>query len=142
MLLQSRKVPSSLLAREEGQPTNHPIHCIREVVSHRWLFTRCTAVLCHGGVGTITTALQAGRPVIACPFGFDQQFWADQLEWLGVGCSSSHPDKIDEKFLQQALERVHSDDVQQTARAFAQRMAKEDGIKLAVSIISETLGIT
>ena len=143
MLLQSKKVPSSLLGREEGQPPgNPPIHCIREVVPHWWLFTRCTAVLCHGGVGTITAALQEGRPVIACPFGFDQQYWADRVEWLGVGCSGSHPDKIDEKFLQQAIERVHSEDVQQTARAFAQRMAKEDGIKLAVNIISETLGIT
>ena len=142
VLLQSREVPLSLLAQEEGQPPNNPIHCLREVVPHWWLFTRCTAVLCHGGVGTITAALQAGRPIIACPFGFDQQFWADRVEWLGVGCASSHPDKVDEKQLHQALEMVHSEDVQRTARVFAQRMAKEDGIELAVNLISENLGIT
>ena len=64
------------------------------------------------------------------------------MEWLGVGCASSHPDKVDEKQLHQALEMVHSEDVQRTARAFAQRMAKEDGIELAVNLISENLGIT
>lgn len=145
VVLQSRNVPSSsLLApeEEEGQPPNNPIHGIREVVSHCWLFTHCTAILCHGGVGTITAALQTGKPIIACPFGFDQQFWADRLEWLGVGCASVHPGKLDEKHLQQAIEKVHLEDVQRTARSFAQRMAKEYGIESAMNIISETLGIT
>lgn len=142
MLLQSREVPSSLLAGEEGQPPNFPIHCIRGVVPHCRLFTRCTAVLCHGGVGTITAALQAGRPIIACPFGFDQQFWSDRVEWLGVGCAGSPLDKMDERQLRQALERVHSEEVQRAARAFAERMAKENGIDSAVNLISEHFGIT
>ena len=142
VILQSREVPSSLLTGVEGQPPNFPIHCIREVVPHCLLFTRCTAVLCHGGVGTITTALQAGRPIIACPFGFDQQFWSDKVEWLGVGCGCSPLAKLDERQLRQALERVHSDEVQRTTRAFAERMAKENGIDSAVHLISEKLGIT
>ena len=143
VLLQSRNVPSSLLApEEEGQPPNNPIHCIREVVPHWWLFTHCTAILCHGGAGTITAALQAGKPVIACPFGFDQQHWADRLEWLGVGCASVRPDRLDEKHLQRAIEKVHTEDVQRTARSFAQKMAKEYGIESAMNIISKTLGIT
>lgn len=99
-------------------------------------------MLCHGGVGTITAALQAGRPVIACPFGFDQQFWSDKVEWLGVGCASSPLDKMDERQLRQALERVHSDEVQRTARAFAERMARENGIDSAVNLISDHFGIT
>lgn len=142
VLLQSREVPPSLLAREEGQSPNSPIHCIREIVPHSWLFTMCTAVLCHGGVGTITTALQSGRPVIVCPFGFDQQYWSDRVEWLSAGCTGGPLDKMDERQLRQAVERVHSDEVQCTARAFAQRMTTENGTDFAVNLISEKFGIT
>ena len=61
------------------------IHLRKEDIPHNWLFERCCAVVHHGGIGTTTTALKAGLPVVVCPFQSDQYYWAEQLNWLGVG---------------------------------------------------------
>ena len=30
-------------------------------------------------------AVCAGRPQVVCPFAFDQSFWAQRVQWMGVG---------------------------------------------------------
>ncbi len=53
-------------------------------VSHRWLFPRCSVVVCHGGYGTMHNALKAHKPLIVYPWITDQFLWATRLEQLGV----------------------------------------------------------
>jgi sterol 3beta-glucosyltransferase len=55
------------------------------MVPHRWLFPRCQAVVCHGGYGTVHTALVSGTPLIVYPFHTDQFFIASQIERLEAG---------------------------------------------------------
>lgn len=73
---------------DDRQTTNKSTMCFRDeglgvVVNHAFphavLFPRCQLVLCHGGVGTLHSALAAGTPVggMACQAPSDQGFWAD-----------------------------------------------------------------
>ncbi|MBA4026280.1 MAG: glycosyltransferase [Gordonia sp.] len=58
-----------------------------EAVDHGRVFARCRAVVHHGGAGTMSAALRAGKPALVCWLGSDQPFWGRQLERLGVGAS-------------------------------------------------------
>ncbi|HEY9313172.1 glycosyltransferase [Williamsia sp.] len=61
---------------------------IVESVDHRRVFTRCRAVVHHGGAGTTSEVIRAGKPSVVCWVGSDQPFWGLQLERLGVGVST------------------------------------------------------
>ena len=50
-----------------------------------WLFPRMSAVVHHGGSGTTGFGFGAGVPTILTPFLFDQFFWGQQVQVLGVG---------------------------------------------------------
>lgn len=54
-------------------------------VDHSALFPRCTALVHHGGAGTVATAVASGTPSVVCSHGFDQYFWGLRLRRLGVG---------------------------------------------------------
>ena len=51
---------------------------------HHWLLPRVSAVVHHGGVGTLAAALHAGVPQVIKPFLGDQHFWARRASDLGV----------------------------------------------------------
>eukprot|EP00615_Pteridomonas_danica_P000681 CAMPEP_0114359394 /NCGR_PEP_ID=MMETSP0101-20121206/22978_1 /TAXON_ID=38822 ORGANISM="Pteridomonas danica, Strain PT" /NCGR_SAMPLE_ID=MMETSP0101 /ASSEMBLY_ACC=CAM_ASM_000211 /LENGTH=557 /DNA_ID=CAMNT_0001502903 /DNA_START=1 /DNA_END=1674 /DNA_ORIENTATION=- len=56
-------------------------------VPHSWLFRRAGAVVCHGGVGTVYTALACKCPVLVSPVAeeADHAWWAGCLERQGLG---------------------------------------------------------
>ena len=49
------------------------------------ILPRCSAVVCHGGSGTVTGALAHGLPLVTIPIGADQPLNAARCEALGVG---------------------------------------------------------
>lgn len=49
------------------------------------ILPRCSAVVCHGGSGTVTGALAHGLPLVTIPMGADQPLNAARCEALGVG---------------------------------------------------------
>jgi vancomycin aglycone glucosyltransferase len=53
------------------------------------LFPRVAAVVHHGGAGTTTAAARAGVPQVVTPQMYDQFYWAQRIERLGIG--SAHP---------------------------------------------------
>jgi UDP:flavonoid glycosyltransferase YjiC (YdhE family) len=66
-------------------PTPAPGVRMESFVAQRSLLPRCSAVICHGGSGTIVDALSLGIPVIVLPMGADQGDNADRCEALGTG---------------------------------------------------------
>ncbi|WP_093147827.1 glycosyltransferase [Saccharopolyspora antimicrobica] len=54
-------------------------------VDHRALFRRVAAVVHHGGAGTTTVAALAGAPQVVLPQVYDQHYWAERVERLGIG---------------------------------------------------------
>jgi len=57
-------------------------------VNQQALFRRVAAIAHHGGAGTTTTAAASGRPQIVLPHMYDQYYWGEQVERLGVGRSA------------------------------------------------------
>jgi vancomycin aglycone glucosyltransferase len=49
------------------------------------LFPRVAAVVHHGGAGTTTLAARAGAPQVAVPHMYDQHYFAQRIDRLGVG---------------------------------------------------------
>jgi UDP:flavonoid glycosyltransferase YjiC (YdhE family) len=52
---------------------------------HGLLFPKVSAVIHHGGAGTVATAARAGVPQIVLPQAADQFLWRSQVVGLGLG---------------------------------------------------------
>ena len=59
------------------------IHAV-EYAPHAALFPRASVIIHHGGIGTSSEALYAGKPMLVVPHGFDQPDNAARLKRLGV----------------------------------------------------------
>jgi UDP:flavonoid glycosyltransferase YjiC (YdhE family) len=49
------------------------------------LLPRCAAIVHHGGIGTVASALAAGIPQLIAPFAYDQFDNAARIERMGAG---------------------------------------------------------
>ena len=56
-------------------------------VNHHALFPRVAAVVHHGGAGTVTAAALAGAPQVVLPQNYDQHYWAQRIQQLGIGAT-------------------------------------------------------
>ena len=108
-------------------------------VNQQALFKRVAAVVHHGGAGTTTAAAQAGTAQVVIPQHYDQHYWAQRVQQLGIGTSHA-PGTPTSDSLTSALKHALEPDV--TARA--QSIAKEvrsDGAQVAakrlISIVSQ-----
>jgi UDP:flavonoid glycosyltransferase YjiC (YdhE family) len=119
------------------RPDRQPPEVIQvPAVPHDWLFPRVAAVVHHGGSGTTASALRAGVPNVAVPFGFDQHLWGQQLARLGVGPEPLSLSSLTAEDLAGAIRNLVSDDsLRRRARAIAETLCAEDGVANAVAII-------
>lgn len=122
----------------DGMALPDNVHCI-DATPHDWLFPRTAAVIHHGGSGTTHSALRAGKPSIVIPFAGDQPFWAACLQRLGVAPPALPARCLDAGRLADALAFVGRSSVVARARELGARMAAEDGLGVAISILQRIL---
>jgi vancomycin aglycone glucosyltransferase len=93
------------------------------------LFPRVAAVVHHGGAGTTTAAALAGAPQVVVPDHYDQHYWAQRVDRLGIGSAHAGcaptPDS-----LTVALERALRRDVVARAQS-VRRSVRLDGTRIA-----------
>ncbi|KAL0403410.1 UNVERIFIED_CONTAM: Sterol 3-beta-glucosyltransferase UGT80A2 [Sesamum radiatum] len=99
---------------------------------HDWLFTRCAAVVHHGGAGTTAAGLKAACPTAIVPFFGDQPFWGDQVHARGVGPVPIPVDEFSLEKLVDAIQFMLDPKVKQRALELAKAMENEDGVAGAV----------
>ncbi len=93
------------------------------------LFARVAAVVHHGGAGTMTWALRAGRPSLGVPGSFDQSFWSGRAAALGVGPPPVPARRLGARRLDEVLVRLVSTSSYRTHAAdIARRMRGERGV--------------
>lgn len=93
------------------------------------LFKRVAAVVNHGGAGTITLAAQAGAPQVVIPQHYDQPYWAQRVQQLGIGAAhTSSTPTVDS--LTNALEHALQPEVAARARSAAAAV-RSDGTLVA-----------
>lgn len=105
-------------------------------VPYGWLFPRMAAVVHHGGAGTTAEGFHAGVPTLICPYFGDQPGWARLSVDLGVGARPIKRSRLTVSRLAAGLREVTGTPaLRDNAHALAERLAKEDGVTNAVSVI-------
>ncbi len=95
-------------------------------VDHDRLFPRCAAVVHHGGIGSITSSLGAGRPTMVCSVFADQPWWGEHMKRLGVGAHVPFR-KLDRTSLESGLRVLLSPGVSRRAEALGEAIRAEGG---------------
>ena len=105
-------------------------------VDHRALFPRSALVVHHGGAGTTHAVCRAGIPSVVVPQVGDQRYWADRLHRLGVA-----PAPVERRALDDLADTVigaaADPRLRDAARAFASRLADEDGLGTAIRLLEQ-----
>lgn len=99
---------------------------------------RSDLVVCHGGNGTVYQALSAGRPVVAVPRFYEQEFNVHRIEQLGLGKGLW---KVTASKLRETIQSVlESPKYRARAERFADLLQGTDAGSRAGRLIAEHLG--
>lgn len=114
---------------------------VLDYAPHHHLFKYVSAVVHHGGLGTLSTGLRAGRPTLACPFMLDQTYWGHQLAELKVGPKPLPITQWTKRRLITALRDLQDNPTySKNASAIGTAMQAEDGLGNACRIIRDIVG--
>jgi vancomycin aglycone glucosyltransferase len=99
------------------------------------LFRRVAAVVHHGGAGTTTLAAGAGAPQVVIPQQYDQPYFAQRINDLGLGCG--HPSGIPTtESLTSALDQALQPGVAVRARSVASAVRRDGALAAARRLVS------
>jgi vancomycin aglycone glucosyltransferase len=107
---------------------------IGEVNLHE-LFKRVAAVVHHGGAGTTTAATRAGAPQVIIAQHYDQHYWAQRVDHLGIGVAHAGRTPTTDS-LTSTLERALQPDVAVRAQSVATAM-HSDGVRTAARRLAQ-----
>lgn len=108
-------------------------------VDHASLFPRVAAVIHHGGAGTTTVAAAAGSPQLIVPHLYDQHYWANRVQRLGIGVAGPLATRLEVGALLGALRSCLRSGVVARARAFAAHIELR-GAPLAAARLDRQFG--
>ena len=108
-------------------------------VNHEKLFPRIAGIVHHGGAGTTTAAVRAGRPQVIIPHNYDQFYWAHQVDQLGVGVCGPTRDELTLDTLVQALRESLRPEVTIKAQAMAGHIQR-NGARIAAQRLTDEFG--
>jgi sterol 3beta-glucosyltransferase len=105
---------------------------------HTAVFPRCTAVVHHGGAGTMQTVMLAGVPSVVVPHISDQFFWAREAKRLGIAPEPLPRTKLTQKALAQRIKAMlASDPMRERARKIGTAVRNEAGVEKAAQLVNE-----
>jgi vancomycin aglycone glucosyltransferase len=103
------------------------------------LFNKVAAVVHHGGAGTTTLAALAGVPQVVIPQMYDQHYWAQQVQDLGIGVALATGAPTTGS-LTSALELALSADVAARARSIATAVRGDGARTAALHVVDAAAG--
>jgi vancomycin aglycone glucosyltransferase len=108
--------------------------------SHALLFPRLRAVVHHGGAGTTSAALRAGRPQVVVPHAFDQFQWARWVHSAGLGPEPIARKRLSVERLARALSQVSSEPrFAERAEALMRAARKHDPVAGVLRVLSQVV---
>jgi UDP:flavonoid glycosyltransferase YjiC (YdhE family) len=100
---------------------------------HARVFSRCAAVVHHGGAGTTHTAARAGVPSLVVPFVMEQADWGRRLHAAGAAAVPLSFWRATSPALARGIRHAVEDEaLQRSSQALAQKLVDEDGPSHAV----------
>ena len=116
-----------LFGPEENRPPHLPAQILAlPYAPYGQIMPRVRAVVHQCGIGTLSHALRAGLPSVACPFAFDQPNNSRRLEALGVA-EIVLPGQRDAAHMGAALQRLLGGDASLRARKLGDLIRAEVG---------------
>jgi len=109
-------------------------------VPHGWLFSKASVIVHHGSAGTTSSALRVGVPSIVIPHTLDQPIWAQLAR--SIGCARKiipFADMTASRLAIAISETLNSIETRAAARAFAAKLAEENGVAIARQHIEDLL---
>jgi len=98
------------------------------------LFRRVAAIVHHGGSGTTTLAAQAGTPQVVVPHMYDQYYFAERVDILGIGVA--HPPATPTKdSLVATLQKGLQPEIAARAKSFSDAV-RVDGARNAAQFVT------
>jgi vancomycin aglycone glucosyltransferase len=119
---------------------NEPDCLAIDEANQQTLFTRVAAVVHHGGAGTTTVAALAGAKQVVMPQMYDQHYWAQQVERLGIGSAHASGTPTTES-LTDALARALKPDMAVRARAIATAIRRDGAQAAAHRLMSVVMSV-
>lgn len=110
------------------------IHAV-DYAPHAAVFPQAAVVVHHGGIGTSTEALRAGRPMLVVPHGFDQFDNAERLQRLGVARALAARDYRCATALPLLKDLLDDPAYAQRARRCGEAVRAEQGEQVAADLI-------
>ncbi len=105
--------------------------CAAEYAPYSALFSRASLVVHQGGVGTVGQCLRAGKPMLIMPYSHDQPDNARRMKRLGVAKVIQKADYTPKKVTRKLLKMLGDSSLAKKARAVADQLQGEDGVKTA-----------
>jgi sterol 3beta-glucosyltransferase len=110
------------------------------------LFPKVSAVVHHGGVGTIAECLRAGIPFLSCPVIFpmgDQYFWGMRSFQLGCSPKPAPLKKLTRDLLVHKVDEIlSSQQMPRAAQHVASQLATENGVENCIRLIEDGINLT
>jgi len=102
------------------------------------LFPKLSAVIYHGGTGTLAAIARAGIPQAAFPFMGDQFDNRKQIVKLGLGPNACDFKKITAEAISSAItECISNDKYKKNAEEISKRLQHVNGIELTIQLIEK-----
>ncbi|MBP9841126.1 MAG: glycosyltransferase family 1 protein [Simkaniaceae bacterium] len=104
---------------------------------HDWLFPKVSAVIHHGGVGTMAAGLYAGKPTFIIPFIVDQSTWGSLIGNMKMGPQPLPAFSFDETlFEERLLDLLSNPEYAEQARNIQSVLEGEkDGVERTIETI-------
>ena len=99
------------------------------------LFPRVKGVMCHGGIGTCSTALQCGVPLIPMPISTDQPFWSKRFERTGCSAATIDINHCSEANFVSALNQLQNTQLLLNVNRMAAQLQQENGTQRAANYL-------
>lgn len=114
------------------------IHVL-DAAPHDWLFSRCAAVVHHGGAGTTHEGLRWGRPTIICPLSVDQPYWGRRVMEIGAGPKPLPQKHLNSEDLAAALQAAKDHSMISRAEEVGVAMRAEGGADEAAHVVERVV---
>jgi vancomycin aglycone glucosyltransferase len=103
------------------------------------VFKRVAAVVHHGGAGTTTLAALAAAPQVVIAQKYDQHYWAQRVQHLGLGTAHTGGTPTTDS-LTKALQQILQPDMAFRARAIATAVHRDGAHTAARHLITNDAG--
>jgi vancomycin aglycone glucosyltransferase len=114
---------------------NEPDCLAIDEVNQHALFKRVAAVVHHGGAGTTTAAALGGAPQVIIPQLYDQHYWAQRIDSMGVGSAHASGTPTNDS-LTIALGNALKPDVAARAKSLATTIRRDGAHVVATRLMA------